>query len=126
MPWRHAWRPPWAAGSVRRYSNVIQRNEVEAAARSAFPGQSILGMHQFPGETGPVVFRGQRDFVGSYRGPFGFVRILLGKVRFYERLSHLPVPRKLHFEPDRSKLGFSYAFFTYFPGLETAALLASV
>jgi aminoglycoside phosphotransferase (APT) family kinase protein len=114
---------------------VIERSEVEAAARSAFPGQSVLGTHQLPKgfdfevyrvdleETGPVVFRGQRDFASSHQCPLDFGRILLGEVRFYERLSHLPVPRTLHFEPDPTKLGFSYAFFTYLPGRPISDLL---
>ena len=48
---------------------------------------------------------------------------MLGGVRFYDRLSHVPVPRTLHFEPDPSKLGFSYAFFTYLPGRPISDLL---
>ena len=115
---------------------MIERREVEAAASATFPGLTIRALDQLPkgldfevyrvdlDPIGPVVFRGQRDAVSPYLGPIDFGRILLGEIRFYEKLPHLPVPRVLSFEPDKSKLGFAYAFFSYLPGKPLSDLLA--
>ena len=123
------------AGDARRCSSVIERHEVEAAVSATFPGLTIRALDQLPkgfdfevyrvdlDPIGPVVFRGQRD-VAQNQGPLDFGRILLGEIRFYERLPHLPVPRVLSFEPDKSKLGFAYAFFSYLPGEPLSDLLA--
>lgn len=114
---------------------MIERHEVDAADSATFPGLAIRALDQLPKgfdfevyradleRIGPVVFRGQRDVVSPYQGPLDFGRILLGEIRFYEKLPHLPVPRVLSFEPDKSKLGFAYAFFSYLPGLPLSELL---
>ena len=115
---------------------MIERHEVEAAVSATFPGLAVRGLNQLPqgfdfevyrvdvDPIGPVVFRGQRDVVSQDQGPLDFGRILLGEIRFYEKLPHLPVPRVLSFEPDKSKLGFAYAFFSYLPGRPLSDLLA--
>lgn len=115
---------------------MIQPSEVKAAVELAFPRRPIQQMEPLKGgmdfvvyrvdfcEGDPVVFRGQRNFVSPYLGRLDFGQVLLGEVRFYEKLSHLPVPRLLYFDPHGARLGFPFAFFTCLPGAPLSSLLA--
>ena len=101
---------------------MIERHEVDAADSATFPGLAIRALDQLPKgfdfevyradlvRIGPVVFRGQRDVVSPYQGPLDFGRILLGEIRFYEKLPHLPVPRVLSSSPTNRSSGSHMPF----------------
>jgi aminoglycoside phosphotransferase (APT) family kinase protein len=117
---------------------MIQLQEVKAAISLAFPGRIVRRMNNLTSgldfvvyrvdfEDGErVVFRGQRNYVSEYLGPQDFGAILSREIRFYELLPHFPVPRPFYFEPDESRLGFPFAFFTFMSGQPISDLLAGV
>ncbi|MDP6513461.1 MAG: aminoglycoside phosphotransferase family protein [SAR202 cluster bacterium] len=114
---------------------MIERHEVQATISLAYPDRKLLSMtnltdgfdfvvYRVDFEDGEqVVFRGQRNEVSPYEGALDFGEQLVGEKRFYERVTHLPVPCALYVEPDESVLGFPFGFFTHMPGSRLTDLL---
>ena len=114
---------------------MIEPHEVRDAIKLAYPDRKFKSMtdltggfdfvvHRVDFEDGePVVFRGQRNEVSPYEGAMDFGAQLIGEKRFYQRVTHLPVPRAQYIEPDEAVLGFPFGFFTYMPGVRLSELL---
>lgn len=114
---------------------MIERHEVQDAISLAYPDRRFQSMTDLTGgfdfvvyrvdfeNDEPVVFRGQRNEVSPYEGALDYGAQLIGEKRFYERVTHLPVPRALYIEPDESVLGFPFGFFNYMPGARLSDLL---
>ena len=51
---------------------------------------------------------------------------LASEVHFYHMVSHLPVPKVLHFEPVPEHYGFSFALYSYLSGRSMASILKTV
>ena len=114
---------------------MIERHEILDAIAQAYSDRRLRSMTDLTGgfdfvvyrvdfeNYESVVFRGQRNEVSPYEGTLDYGAQLIGEKRFYQRVTHLPVPRALYIEPDESVLGFPFGFFTCMPGTPLSDLL---
>ena len=114
---------------------MINRCEVAKVVERVFPSQIVEDIQRLTGGIDfatfrvefvggqSVVFRGQRNYTSAYLGPIDFGNILASEVRFFEEVSHLPVPRIVHHDPNDTEVPFPYAFFSYIPGRPLIELL---